>query len=539
MNKKILKRTLLIIFFSFAIALFMNNVDATYINISLNKTNANPGETIMGTVSSDCVGRVNIIVSNGTFSNGSNEDKLWIEGVAQSFTVTVGNSGTTSITAVPENGEMSNGGVDVEVSEASAQISIQSSSNENNSSSNENEPGRPGNSTSNSGGTNNAGNSSGNSTNKSSDANLTNLGIRPNDFTGFLPNQTSYSVDVPNDVTTIEVYAGWKNGQTVSGIGTKSLKEGANTFNVVVTAADGVTTKTYTVTVNRQLAEENQDDETASEDENSENTDEENTEIVNGNSVFGLSKLQINGIELDPEFSTEVYEYTAKLIGDKESVEISTEATEDNAKVEITGNEALKEGENIITILVTNEAGDKTAAYQIKLTKSLVDEEALARERELEQEQRNRRIILIACAVVFILVVVIILIWRHRRNKRLAEEYSIPYQGFNDDDEYDDYDNNFNKQDENTYEKISDKFDEDDEWYNRDLSKQDETTDEEQISENEQVKIDYNQQMEDEYEEDENSRESLREQYLNQSFDNDIDFDNKSKKRHSKGKRFK
>ena len=45
--------------------------------------------------------------------------------------------------------------------------------------------------------------------------------------------------------------------------------------------------------------------------------------------------------------------------------------------------------------------------------------------------------------------------------------------------------------------------------------------------------------MEDEYEEDENSRESLREQYLNQSFDNDIDFDNKSKKRHSKGKRFK
>ena len=534
MKKNIRRYLIIFIVFAFCL-LYSNKVKAASAVVSEDQT-VTAGQTVTVTATITA-GAWNVVLSGG----GETSTLVGQTSIAGNQTVTTSISFVArENTIVTLSGDVTDFSADTSqpISD-SMQVTVQAASTGENPSSGESNSNNNSGSTSNSGGTNNAGNSSGNSTNKSSDANLTNLGIRPNDFTGFLPNQTSYSVDVPNDVTTIEVYAGWKNGQTVSGIGTKSLKEGANTFNVVVTAADGVTTKTYTVTVNRQLAEENQDDETASEDENSENTDEENTEIVNGNSVFGLSKLQINGIELDPEFSTEVYEYTAKLIGDKESVEISTEATEDNAKVEITGNEALKEGENIITILVTNEAGDKTAAYQIKLTKSLVDEEALARERELEQEQRNRRIILIACAVVFILVVVIILIWRHRRNKRLAEEYSIPYQGFNDDDEYDDYDNNFNKQDENTYEKISDKFDEDDEWYNRDLSKQDETTDEEQISENEQVKIDYNQQMEDEYEEDENSRESLREQYLNQSFDNDIDFDNKSKKRHSKGKRFK
>lgn len=540
--KKNIRRFLLILIVFIAICVLNENkVKAASATVSGNQT-VTAGQTVTVTATVTA-GAWNVTLSGG----GESSSLVGQTSIAGNQTVTtsitfVANQNTT----VTLTGDITDFSADTSqpVSD-SMQVTVQAASSgqtpstgDNGNSGGNSSSNSGGNSSSNTGGstTNNGGNSSGNSTNKSSDANLTNLGIRPNDFTGFIPNQTSYSVDVPNDVTTIEVYAEWKNGQTVSGIGTKSLKEGANTFNVVVTAADGVTTKTYTVTVNRETAEdsENETDETQQEDENS-----ENTEIVNGNSVFGLSKLQINGIELDPEFSTEVYEYTAKLIGDKESVEISTEATEDNANVEITGNEALKEGENIITILVTNEAGDKTAAYQIKLTKSLVDEEALAREKELEQEQKNRRILLIACAVVFILVVVIILIWRHRRNKRLAEEYSIPYQGFNDDDEYDDYDNNFNKQDENTYEKISDKFDEDDEWYNRDLSKQDETTDEEQISENEQVKIDYNQQMEDEYEEDENSRESLREQYLNQSFDNDIDFDNKSKKRHSKGKRFK
>ena len=58
---------------------------------------------------------------------------------------------------------------------------------------------------------------------ESNNANLSNLGIKPNDFTGFKPNKNSYNVTVPNDVTSIEVYA-YKGdeGQSVSGTGKKN-----------------------------------------------------------------------------------------------------------------------------------------------------------------------------------------------------------------------------------------------------------------------------------------------------------------------------
>ena len=42
---------------------------------------------------------------------------------------------------------------------------------------------------------------------KSDNADLTNLGIRPNDFSGFTPNKLTYDVTVPLDVESIEVYA--------------------------------------------------------------------------------------------------------------------------------------------------------------------------------------------------------------------------------------------------------------------------------------------------------------------------------------------
>lgn len=93
-----------------------------------------------------------------------------------------------------------------------------------------------------------------NSTNSTSSiATLANLGIRPNDFSGFKATKTSYSTDVPNNVESVEIYATkGQSGQSISGTGKKALKEGSNTFNIVVTAEDGKTKKTYTLTINRK-----------------------------------------------------------------------------------------------------------------------------------------------------------------------------------------------------------------------------------------------------------------------------------------------
>ena len=517
-------------------------------SISVSKTTISPGESVTLTITgSNAYGVVDISASNATVS----EQKIFLQNDTKSVTVTSTGAGNIGITVTPGSEGLGDSEENPITGGKSVSVSVVNNSTGGNSSSGNSSSGNS-NSGSNTGSTSggNAGGTTGGetTTTKSSNTNLSNLGIRPNDFTGFTPTRTSYSVTVPNDVTSVEVYASkGQSGQTISGIGTKNLSEGANTFNVIVTAEDGVTTKTYTITVTRETAEETEEPE----EETPEEQPEENTEVVNGSSVFGLSSLEIDGIELSPKFSTEVYEYTAKLVGDKERVEVNANATEENAKIEITGNEGLKEGENVITILVTNEAGDKTSAYQIKLTKTLVDEEALAKQQELEKQKQNRKIIIICSAVAVVLIIIIILIWRHRRNKRLAEEYSIPYQGFNDDEDYDyddgdyDYDDeNYNQ--ENTYEKISDKFSkkedsEDDAWYNKDISDEFEVNND-GIVDSEindlNANIDEN-NNENNIKKQEDEREMLKKQYLSQSFDNNIDFDDIPRKRHGKGKRFK
>ena len=251
---------------------------------------------------------------------------------------------------------------------------------------------------------------------ESSNANLINLGIRPHDFSGFRSATTSYSVTVPADTENVEVYAEAQDSNaTVTGTGTVNLQEGENTVNVVVTAEDG-TTKTYTITITRETAEDTG----------------ENTEIIEGE---GLANLSIQNIELSPKFETNVYEYTAKYIGEDTSLQIEADPTNEEYQVEIVGNEDLKEGENLITILVSDSDGNNVATYQITVNKSLVDEEALARE-QAEQEQRQRMIIGAVIAVVVVIAIIVFVIIRRRRNRAFAEEYSgVPFYGMNKDDD--------------------------------------------------------------------------------------------------------
>ena len=418
MNKTILKRILLFTIFTFAIWLFVNHVDAAYVSISLNKTTASPGETITGTISSDCIGRVNLSSSNGTIS----PDRVWLEGGSQSFTITVGNSGTTSISASPEGGIMSDGGTDVSVQGASTIVSIATSNNGSSSSG------------SSSGSSSSSGSASSNSTSseKSSNANLSNLGIRPNDFSGFKPGTTTYNVTVPENVESVEVYATAAHSKaTISGTGTKSLQKGANALNVVVTAEDG-TTKTYTINVTREGEEEQEEEE--------EQPTVENTEVKNG-----LSNITIGDLELSPSFATDTYEYTVKYIGEDTSLNIQAVATDPSYTVEILGNEELKEGENIITILVADEEGNNVATYQVTVNKSLVDEEAIAKEEEEKQKEEQRKMLIIAGGVIaLILIIVIIIVIKRRRNRAYAEEFSgIPFSGINEEDDYDE-DNDYN-----------------------------------------------------------------------------------------------
>ena len=124
---------------------------------------------------------------------------------------------------------------------------------------------------------------------KSSNANLSNLGIKPNDFSGFKPTITTYNVTVSEDVEEINVYATPQDSKaTVSGTGKKQLESGKNIVSVVVTAEDG-TSKTYTININKSGNAKN------------------STKIDNQDGSKGLSELKIEGLTLEPEFSTNTY----------------------------------------------------------------------------------------------------------------------------------------------------------------------------------------------------------------------------------------
>ena len=329
---------------------------------------------------------------------------------------------------------------------------------------------------------------------ESSNANLSNLGIRPNDFSGFKPGTTTYNVTVPEDVESVEVYAtAQDSAATVSGTGSQTLAYGENTLSVVVTAEDG-TTKTYTINITREGEEETGET-------------EGETEIING-----LSNITIGDLELSPAFKKDVYEYAVQYIGENTSLDIQAVPTDPDYTVEILGNEDLKEGENIITILVADGEGNNVATYQLTVNKSLVDEEALAKEEEERQQQEQRKIFMIAGGIiVLILVIVIIIVIKRRRNRVYAEEFSgVPFAGINDEDEYDnDYDNydNDNQFDNYNVEPLSEQNDNlQTEENNQETSTRLDFDDSKEKEEKEKAKRDflegYNSDYTDEYEED-------------------------------------
>ena len=489
MNKKV-KILISVILMLVVLIIITPNSQAVGLVIAFSESTANVGDTVTVTVTGTGVtGSVNLSVEgNATL----NQKTVWVENNSASTTLKVNGEGNIRVTATASDMADSttaaaytgSTGGTITVSNSSTSTSSTSGG----SSSNSQTPTKPT-----------------TTPNKSNNANLGNLGIRPNDFSGFLPYITEYTTTVPNDVTSVEVYATkLENGQTITGAGTKELQEGENTFEIVVTAPDGTTKKTYTLTVNREASD--------AEDPAEETPEEGATEASEG---FGLSTLKIEGVELTPSFSTDVYEYTAKYTGEDSQLNITATPTEEGANVEIAGNENLVDGENTITILVTDSSGDKTVTYQINLQKQAVDEEALAKQEELEKQQQMRKYIIIG-GVAFLIVVllIIILVVRHRRNMRYAQDYTVPYSGLDDDDYYD----NKNKNNDDSY---------DDEEFKKvtsDFLKKDAAD----------KKVENNA----EENEEKDNKEKAKDSYLNQFDNNNLD-DDMPRKRHNKGKRFK
>lgn len=276
---------------------------------------------------------------------------------------------------------------------------------------------------------------------QSSNANLKTLGISPKeyDFTGFTKNTTEYTAKaIPSTVDSLKVtaIAAEKNAK-VKITGNTNLEVGTNTIKIVVTAPDGKTTKTYSIRVTKL----------ATEDDKPGNVIDDEKEV----DLF-LKSLSIDGLTLSPEFSSNVFTYETTINMDENDlneVKVNAEANNSNAKIEITGNTNLVEGENLINIIVKEEGTSNQTVYQITVNKVSQKSEVLENSNKISKEK-----IIIAGGIAIIIIVIAVWIIIMKKNK----------------DSYYDYEENDEEQEDTLYNYDNDNDNED---YNEPYSQRD------------------------------------------------------------------
>lgn len=159
----------------------------------------------------------------------------------------------------------------------------------------------------------------------------------------------SYSATVAANVTSVTVTPTVQQanatltiqGTTISsGVGrVVSLVTGDNTIPIVVTAQDGTTIRSYSLTVRRRSA------------------------------VADLASLSLSGVSLSPAFSSTITSYTATVPNATASTTITAAATHASASLAGDGLRSLNTGSNSLTVTVTAEDGN-TKNYTVTVQRN-------------------------------------------------------------------------------------------------------------------------------------------------------------------------
>lgn len=318
---KVKKYSIMLIALTFLIITFIPNIYASSISMNAYTTLEIGGTTTITISGSDAIGKFNISSSN-TGVVTLNKSSVFIDG-SDTVIATAKAGGTATITLTPDDVSNSSGTADITSTIGSKSITIKVNTPVVNTPTTPTTP----------------------TTTKSSNANLKRL--VPN-YEGLSPNfnsaVTKYSLTVPSTATSLGLTVGVEqSGAKYYISGEDNLKMGDNTVSITVTAPDG-TKKVYTIIVTKA------------------------DDVAKANAR--LSNIVIDGKTLSPAFSAENFEYDIeKVASDVEKLTVLAYAQSENAKVEITGNDKLVEGDNIIKVKVTAVDGTTTKEYIIKVKK--------------------------------------------------------------------------------------------------------------------------------------------------------------------------
>lgn len=378
----------------------MGNIYASSIAVS-GASSASPGSTVNVSVGGSFTGRVNVTVSNG-YGNKS----IWVENNTVTVPVTVGSSGTTTITAVSGEGTSDANGNDLGVIRGSKSIQIVQpkpaptpTTPSNNTNTNSNSATKAATKRT----------SSSTTSTKSSNAHLSKLQINQEGLTpNFNKNKTSYAVTVGENVNDLKVTALAEDSKSKVAIsGNTGLKNGDNKIYITVTAQDG-TKKVYTITVTK-------------------------TGDANKSNSY-LQNLIVENATLSPEFSKEIFEYDCGTVGKSvETLKILAFGENENVKIDITGNDKLSEGDNKIIVKVTSEDGTTTKEYVITVKKdsSIVEENNIEEINALQDTDndnnffnklfkkiKNNWLVCLMYIVILVQFIEIVYLYKNQNNKK-------------------------------------------------------------------------------------------------------------------------
>lgn len=217
----------------------------------------------------------------------------------------------------------------------------------------------------------------------------------------FNKNTTTYYLTIPTDVSEVEVEATPENEKAKYNISGTKITKKEGEIRVTVTPVRG-SKKTYIINVSKQ----------------------------NDNSLK-LQKLEIENATISPEFSENKYFYNVEIAQmEIKPLTIIAEANNDDAQIEIVGNdESLVEGDNIISIILTE--GDKFTTYElnVNITKQFTIQQVSNQNRNMFEgiknnitdffsQEKNVLACLIAVSVLLIIVIITVIIKIKRGKNR-------------------------------------------------------------------------------------------------------------------------
>ncbi len=194
-----------------------------------------------------------------------------------------------------------------------------------------------------------------------------NLKVLRLDKEGIVPNFEKdiqeYYLTIPQDTQNIDVLVVTENPDASTEIkGNTNLQEGINDITIKVTSPDKTQSKVYTIHVSKT----------------------NNFESTNTN----LETLSIQNVLLNPPFDNSYTNYEIEVPHIMESLNILAIPENEKATVKITGGDNLKEGSNLIKILITAPDGFTKKTYNIKANRRTLEQEAKYEE-ELEKQKEE------------------------------------------------------------------------------------------------------------------------------------------------------